>query len=328
VSDELQIAREEREPAVQEIRSGERFLLVTHERPDGDALGSLLAMHHVLLALGKDSVMFIDPADLPLPYEYRFFDLTGLVGEIPGDLEQRIVIFLDCGNIDRNAASVLREAQPLLNIDHHHDNTRFGTTNLVVADASCTAQIVWELMHDLGVSLTSTIADALYVGLITDTGCFAYENTTPRAHQMAAELVASGVQVATIHRRIYEDVPYEKLELLARALARVERYDNGRLTITHLTAQDFDETGAEDSHTEGIIDRLRAVSGTQVAAVAREVTAPEARGTHKVSLRATGDDVDVSAIARIWGGGGHRRAAGFTTDASYPQLVEKLRDLI
>jgi phosphoesterase RecJ-like protein len=311
--------------AVAEIRSAERFLLVTHEHPDGDALGSLVAMQGVLRGLGKDSAMFIDPADLPLPYEYRFFELDGLLADIPTDLEERTVIFLDCGNLDRNPAHALHDAEPLLNVDHHHDNTRFGTVNLVNPQASCTAEIVWELMHTLGVDLTAPVADALYVGLITDTGCFAYENTGPRAHEMAAELVAFGVDVATIHRRIYEDMPFAKLALLARALSRVERYDDGHLTLTHLTTEDFAETGAEDSHTEGIIDHLRAVSGTQVAAVIREQTDPDRGARQKVSLRATGDDIDVSAIARHWGGGGHRRAAGFSSDLTVAELVEELR---
>src|SRR5207302_758726 len=147
-----------------------------------------------------------------------------------------------CGNIDRNSASVLRDAVHLLNIDHHHDNTNFGTLNYVVPAACCTAEIVWDLMQELGVRPSASVARALYVGLITDTGRFMYENTTPRAHLMAAELIEAGVDVHEIYRRVYEGVPYGKLALLARGLTKVARYDGGRLTVTELDARDFAES--------------------------------------------------------------------------------------
>ena len=224
---------------LREIRAAERFAIATHEHPDGDALGSLVAMQGVLRALGKDSVIVIAPEEFPLPQEYRFFALDGLATAPPADLDQRTVIFLDCGNLDRNPLAALRDAEPLLNIDHHHDNTRFGTVNHVVEDASCTAEIIWDLLGDLGVELTPQIAEALYVGLVTDTGRFSYENTTPRAHRMAAELISAGVDVARSHRQIYEGVPLEKLELLARALASIQRFDDGRVTVAMLRGEDF-----------------------------------------------------------------------------------------
>jgi phosphoesterase RecJ-like protein len=307
------------------IRSGQRFVLVTHENPDGDALGSLIAMQGLLTALGKDSVMFMAAGELPLPYEYRFFGMDGLISEPPPDLSDRIVVFLDCGNIDRNPADMLREGATLINLDHHHDNTMFGTINHVVPGASCTAEIVWDLMGDLDVEPGPNVADALYVALVTDTGRFMYENTGPRAHQMAADLIAAGVDVQAIYRRLYEDMPYAKLELLARGLAHVRRFDDGVLTLSHLSAADFADTGAEESYSEGIIDNLRAVEGTKVAALIRELVSEGRRGAHKVSLRATDDDVDVSVIARTQGGGGHRRAAGFTTDLDIDELIPLLR---
>jgi len=310
------------------IRRGERFVLVTHENADGDALGSLVAMQGLLSALGKASVMFMGPDELPLSYEYRFFALDGLITELPADIADRTVIFLDCGNIDRNPAHVLRAASQLINLDHHHDNTMFGTINHVVADASCTAEVVWDLMHGLGVQPSPTVAEALYVGLITDTGRFMYENVSPRSHRMAAELIAAGVDVQGIYRRLYEDMPFAKLELLSRALAHVQRFDDGRLTFAALTREDFLEAGAQDSYSEGIIDHLRAVHATKVAALVRELVEGDHRGSRKVSLRATDDDVDVSAIARLQGGGGHRRAAGFSTDMGPEELISFLRQEI
>ena len=172
-------------------------------------------------------------------------------------------------------------------------------------------------MHRLGLPLTPTIAQALYVGLITDTGCFMYENTGPRAHMMAAELIEAGVDVQATYQRVYEDVPYGKLALLARGLANVERYDDGRLTLTSLSAEDFIEAGAEESYSEGVIDHLRAVRGTAVAALVRDrlngsgEPADAERQAAAQGLAARRDlRIDVSAIARAQGGGGHKAAAG------------------
>jgi phosphoesterase RecJ-like protein len=145
---------------------------------------------------------------------------------------------------------------------------------------------------------------------------------------MAADLIAAGVDVHEIYRRLYEGVPEPKLALLTRALSRVQRFDGGRLTLARLTREDFEETGAQESYTEGIIDHLRAVEGTKVAALARELTCDDKRGASKVSLRATDGAVDVSLIARAQGGGGHRQAAGFATEMTPAELVAFLRDAV
>jgi bifunctional oligoribonuclease and PAP phosphatase NrnA len=311
-----------------EIRAAERFLLATHENPDGDALGSLAGMQLVLSALGKDAVAYMAAEEFPLPYEYRFIQIDQLVTDPPEDLEQRTIVFLDCGNIDRNPAdSLKREGAHILNVDHHHDNTLFGTVNHVVPAASCTAEIIWDLMGDLEVKPTQAIADALYVGLVTDTGKFMYENTGPLAHQMAADLIEAGVDVHAIYRRLFEGVPQGKLELLARGLTNVKRFDDGLLTVTHLSRADYEATGADESFSEGVVDHLRALEGTAVAGLVRDLLGgdPSEPPRRKVSLRAADDRVDVSAIARAHGGGGHRRAAGFSTTMEYSQLVEALR---
>ena len=314
---------------IEAIRSTDKFLLTTHERPDGDAVGSLAAMQLVLTALGKDSLAFVAADEFPLPYEYRFIKLTGLVTAPPDDLCERVLVFLDCGNIDRTRADDLKhEDHRIINIDHHHDNTRFGTLNHVDPGASCTAEMVWDVMHGLGVETTMPIAEALYVGLVTDTGRFMYENTGPRAHEMAATLLAMGVDAHGIYRRLYEGIPQGKLELLARGLSHVERYDGGLLTVTHLTLEDYRSTGADESYSEGVVDHLRSVEGTAVAGLVRDLLGDEEEFKRKVSLRATDDRVDVSVIARALGGGGHRRAAGFSTDLDFPELVRVLRDLL
>ncbi len=315
-----------RDEVLAALQAGERFLLATHENPDGDAVGSLVGMHRLLRALDKDSLMFMAADEFPLPYEYRFIELDGLVTEAPEDTAERTVVFLDCGNIDRNPADALkRPGARIINVDHHHDNTRFGTVNHVVPDASCTAEIIWDLMGALGMTPSVAMAEALYVGLVTDTGKFMYENTGTRAHVMAAELIAAGVDVHGLYRRLYEGMPFAKLQLLSRALDGVRRFDDGRLTLTRLRREDFEHAGAEESYSEGIIDNLRAVAGTKVAALVRELLDPAKAGRAKVSLRSADGDVDVSAIARAGGGGGHRQAAGFTTSLADPELVEFLR---
>lgn len=318
-----------RDRVLEEIRGARRFLLLTHEHPDGDALGSLVGMHEILKALGKDTLMYLPADEFPLPYEYRFFVFDGLVSAPPADLAERTIVFLDCGNIDRNPLLAVRGPDAhVVNIDHHHDNTRFGTVDHVVEDASCTAEIVWDLMRALDLRPTPTVADALYVGLVTDTGRFMYENTGTRAHVMAAELVAAGVDVNAIYRRLYEEMPYAKLTLLGRGLANVERFDGGRLTITQLSREDFAQVGAEESYSEGIIDHLRSVAGTKVAALSRERLDADGAPRRKVSLRSTDGQVDVSAIARAGGGGGHRQAAGFTTALEPQELIAFLREQI
>ncbi len=310
---------------LERIRADTSFVVATHENPDGDALGSLIGMHGLLTALGKRSEMFLADSDLPLPREYRCAALEHAIQAAPVDIGERTVMMLDCGNIDRNPAAVLQRGAHLLNIDHHHDNTLFGTVNLVDPSASCTAEIVWDLLHGLEVAPTVAIAEALYIGLVTDTGRFMYENTGPRAHRMAAELIAAGVNPPAVYRRLYEDMPLAKLTLLAIALERVQRFDGGELTLATLDAGDFERADAEESFSEGIIDHLRSVEGTKVAVLLRELTASESRGKRKVSLRATDDDVDVSAIARAQGGGGHRRAAGFSTTLGVAELTAFLR---
>ena len=326
MSDPVATATPAIDAVVDELRTADRFLLTTHEGPDGDALGSLLAMHHILQQLDKDSVMFLAAKEFPLPVEYRFLPLSEVFHEPPADVVDRTLVFLDCGNIDRMPVEFLRrDGARLLNIDHHHDNTRFGTVNLVDTDVSCTAEIVLEIAHRLGAEITPEIASALYVGLVTDTGMFMYENTGADTHRVAAELIDAGVDVNDTYRRLYERVPIEKLRLIARALEKVQRFDDDRIAITYIGAEDYAATGAGEVLTEGIIDFIRGLEGTAVAAVVRDKT-DGGRSARKVSLRSTDGAVDVSVIARRQGGGGHRRAAGFGSDLPYAELVQFLRD--
>jgi len=312
------------ERVANELCERDRFLLTAHEGPDGDALGSLLGLHKVLTQLGKDSVMFMAAKEFPLPIEYRFLPLEEVFHEAPADMADRTVVFLDCGNLDRMPVEWLTAGgNDVINIDHHHDNTRFGDFNLVEVDASCTAEIVYDLALLLGAKLTPEIASALYVGLITDTGKFMYENTNAHTHRVAADLIDAGVDVDDTYRRLYEHVPIEKLRLVSRALDNISSHLGGKLVISYITTADYEATGAGEEMTEGLIDNLRSIEGVKVAAVIRDL-GERGRSARKVSLRSSAGDVDVSAIARVNGGGGHKRAAGFSTDLEFEQLVEFL----
>jgi phosphoesterase RecJ-like protein len=317
-----------RSEAIGALKDADSLVLATHEHPDGDAVGSLLALGWLLQALGKDALIHIGPDDLPLPYEYDWLDVTGVTTEIPEDIADRVVVLLDCGNAER-CSLVDSGSLPerLVNIDHHHDNTDFGSINYVDSGASCTAEIVWEMIGDLGAELTPAVAEALYIGLVTDTGRFMYSNTDSRSHQMAADLLQTGIDHNLIYRRIYERLPGPKLKLFARGLSSVQRPLDGALTISFLAASDFAQTGASSDHTEGIVDFLRAVDGTRVAALVREL-GESAPGEWRVSLRSSDGTIDVSRIAREGGGGGHPAAAGFRTTMDPEELLGFLGEQI
>jgi phosphoesterase RecJ-like protein len=319
----------DRAAIIERLKEDQKFLLTTHENPDGDALGSLVAMNGILQEMGKDCVMFMRETEFPLPYEYRYLLAEdGAIHFEPADLAERTILFLDCGSFERMAVDFLRprEGMTVINIDHHHDNTRFGTLNLVESTRSSTAEVVYTLSKDLGVDLCPFLADALYVGLVTDTGRFMYQNTGPEAHEMAADLLRHGVDVHAVYTRLYEDQPFGKVQLLGRALNTIQRFDGGLLTIVNLTKEDFEETGSEETYTEGIVDFARGVSGTAVGAMYRGLTGEGREHLAKVSLRSSDNRVDVSVIARALSGGGHKQAAGATTDKTLEETIEVIRD--
>jgi phosphoesterase RecJ-like protein len=304
------------------LRQHERFLVTTHENPDGDALGSLLATKLALVRLGKNVVMYLADG-APLPNEYRFMELDQLQRLLPADAGERVLVAVDCANESRLGPDpeILMSARLVIDIDHHHDNTRFGDVNLIVADASSTGEVLRDVFADLGVELTPEIAEALYIALVTDTGRFQYANTTPKALRLAAELVEAGADVHRVFQGVYESVQFAKLKLLARALERAQIYEGGRIVVSVLKRTDFTEVGAAEPYSEGIIDYLRAVEGAEMAVLIREP--PRVDGpTHRVSLRSSVDELDVSPIARLFGGGGHRQAAGFSSELSVDEITE------
>jgi bifunctional oligoribonuclease and PAP phosphatase NrnA len=311
---------------VDALRANERFIVTTHENPDGDALGSLVAMTLALRGLDKDAIMYLF-GDVPLPNEYRFMQLDDLQRRLPDDLGERVLVAVDAANERRLGVDhkVLLDTVPLtVDIDHHHDNSRFGDLNLIVPDASSTGEILRDVLGALGAELTPEIAEALYIAIVTDTGRFQYANTTARALRLAAELVEAGADVHRVFQGVYESVAFAKLKLVARALENARLLEGGRLIVSYLDKADFAEAGAEEPFSEGIIDYLRAVEGAKMAALIREP--PTANGPlRRISLRTTEEGLDVSAIARKSGGGGHKQAAGFPSEGTVEEITDFIR---
>ena len=307
------------------LRAHDRFLVVTHENPDGDALGSLVATTVALRQLGKDVEMFLSGSSA-IPQEYSFMQLDGVLRELPADVAERVLVAVDCAKADRIGPdpAPVEQTKLVIDIDHHHDNTRFGAVNLIVSDASSTGEVLRDVFAELGVKITPEIAEPLYIALVTDTGRFQYTNTTPKSLRLAAELVEAGADVHAVFQQVYESVEFAKLKLLARALDRARVLEGGRIVVSHLLRTDFADVGAVEPYSEGIIDYLRAVEGAELAVLIREP--PRDDGPlRRISLRASVDELDVSAIARLFGGGGHRQAAGFSSEKSIDEITELVR---
>jgi bifunctional oligoribonuclease and PAP phosphatase NrnA len=267
----------------------------------------MLGLARALAAAGRDVVLWHHDHE-PVPAELEFLLAPGerLSTDLPADAGERTLVALDCASATRLSDRPPGELAGLVvNVDHHHDNTRFGAVNLVDGGASSSAELVLRLLRAAGLPLTREVAEPLYVGLVTDTGRFGYSNATADAHRAAAELIEAGAEPAPLARRLYEERPLANVLLLGRALSGATALLDGRLVLSVLVRADFRAAGTDD--TEGIPEALRGVRGAEVAALAREVA-----GGWRISLRAAGDAVDVSAIAREAGGGGHRAAAGAT----------------
>ncbi len=295
-------------------------MVATHRNPDGDAIGSLLAMTRALRNAGRDAVMW-HPDTPAVPEDLRFLLRTGetILSEPPGDVADRALVVLDCATAGR-----LSDQQPgalgrvVVNIDHHHDNGRFGDVNLIDGAASSTAEIVLQILDAAGWPLDIPIAEALHVGLVTDTGRLSYSNATPAALRADARFVETGIDVAAIARRLYENLPIEQARLMGIVYTKAQTLLDGKLIVAVLDLQDFATAGTDDA--DGAAEALRAIRGAEVGALVRHLHS----GGLRASLRAASDRVDVSAIARLDGGGGHRAAAGVTSQRSADDFVSWL----
>jgi phosphoesterase RecJ-like protein len=303
------------------LRDERHVLVVSHESPDGDALGSLSALVLMCERLGIPYVAYV-PGEAPFPTEYEFLPrLHDVVrGAVPIVGPQTTVYMLDCASLARGGCELFGEGITVVTIDHHQDNPCNADLNLLQPEAASTTAILYEIFRAGRFPIDVQIAAGLYVGLVTDTGRFQYSNTGPQAHRMAAELQEAGVDVAAVSRQIYETVPPPKLRLLGIALQHMELRQGGLMITSWLREEDLAAAGADDTHAEGIIDMLRQVKGTVVAVLARQRARGEGAET-KVSLRSMDGRVNVAAIAAAKGGGGHKQAAGFTTAGDVTEVL-------
>jgi phosphoesterase RecJ-like protein len=303
------------------LRKEQRVLAVSHEAPDGDALGCLSSFLVLCGRLGVRCDAYI-PGESGIPPEYSFLPRVAeiLRGHVPVSAPETTVYFFDCGSLLRSNSHGFSKAAVQVNVDHHQDNPGYGDLNLLDPKAPSTSALIHEVLKAGNLPLDEEIALGLYVGLVTDTGRFQYSNTTPGAHRMAADLQEAGVDVGEVYRRVYESRPLPKMLLLERALGHMEVRLGGALVVSWLGNADFLHAGADEGHAEGLIDTLRCIEGVQVAALVRERVRDGAVET-KVSLRSTDGSVDVGAMAASQGGGGHARAAGFTSAEDLPSVL-------
>lgn len=304
------------------LRGEKHVLIVSHESPDGDALGCLTAFSLMCERLGIPYVAYV-PGEAPFPAEYHFLPrLHDVVRGIPPQVGPETTVYmLDCASLARGGVQSFGEGLTLVTIDHHQDNPANADLNLIDPAAASSTTILYDIFREGRFPVDVQVAASLYVGLVTDTGRFQFSNTDPRAHRMAAELQEMGVDVAAIAREVYENVPKGKLRLLGRALEHMEIKHGGVLVTSWLREDDFADAGADSSHAEGIIDTLRTVQGATLAVLARERNKDGGPET-KVSLRCTDGRVDVAAVAALKGGGGHKQAAGFTADGGVLEVLQ------
>ncbi len=310
--------------AIEEIGRAQRIGVVGHVRPDGDALGSMIALSLALRGAGKEAVAsFGEP--FALAEEFRFLDQTVLVPptDFPGDLDLAIVC--DTGVLDRvgSVGPAIQGADRVLVIDHHVTSGTIGDVRLVDPHAAATTQLVFELLQRLGWEITRPIAEALYCGLVTDTGRFQYSSTSPAVHRMAADLLAAGVEPAPIGRRLYEEAPFGYFTVVSRVLGRARLEEGVGLVWTTLLREDLREAGIPWEAADALIDLVRLAREAGVACLLKE-TKP---GVLKGSLRSRGD-VDVAEIAASFGGGGHRNAAGFTSELGVDDTIGRIVELL
>jgi bifunctional oligoribonuclease and PAP phosphatase NrnA len=306
------------------IADAPSLALACHQSPDGDALGSMLAMHHLCRAHGKASV-----ASWPEPFRvassYRFLpglDLATRAGDFPARPD--VMVTFDCASVDRlgELADAARAAGELVVVDHHGSNDGYGSVNVVDAEAAATAVLVRRLADRLGWELDPDVALCLYTGLVTDTGRFQYSNTTPDVFALAGELAAFGLPIAEVSRHLFEEHRFACLRLVGACLARAQLDADLGLVASWVTTEDLERHGVELSETEGLVDLVRRAEEADVSCVLKET--PEGI---RVSLRSIEQTV-AAAVAARFGGGGHRLAAGFTLAGTVPEVLAAVKDAL
>ena len=300
------------------------FLISSHLRPDGDAIGSMLGLGLTLEALGK-SVTYRHQDGVPgnLAFLEEGMEKRVFRPEEKGDVEAEVFVALDTANRERLGESVLGvvpEGAVRVTIDHHITNERYGDKVWVDAEAPATAQMVWELAKLAGWEIPAAAGVAMYVGASTDTGSFQYANTTARTYEMAADLVSAGLDVAEVNRLTYQSFPYRRVELLRALLETLERSEDGRLAWWTLTLAMKKAVGYQPGDSEGLVDVMRGIDEVVACVFFEEI----GDGSIRVSTRSKSEAVNVSELCQLFGGGGHTLAAGARLDGPVETARERV----
>lgn len=319
--------KEKMKEIIEILNSSRRIFVATHVNPDGDAVGSLVAMGLALEAAGKRVVMYNES---PIPTPYRFLSGVDRVIHDPGAVDGcDTAMIIDCGDLHRmgRMAVEMENFPVLINIDHHATNSGFGHYRLIDRKACASAEIVYRIIRELGVSITRSIATALYTGILTDTGSFRFANTSRETFSLCETLVAAGADPSDVARHLYGQYSIGRLKLLNMAIDSIEISRNGKLSLMALTQLMLAETGTVPEDIDGMINYARRIEDIDVAVLIREKrngSCPAGNNRpFQVSLRSNGA-VDVAAIAATLGGGGHPTAAGFQVEATLNDIKERM----
>ena len=306
-----------------EVLARERFLITSHARPDGDAIGSQLAMAFALDALGKQSRIINADRAPDHYYEFPGLDRIEIGPEVPEGAEADAVIVMECGDLTRTGVRGF-EGRYIINIDHHAGNRMYGAVNWFDESAAACGEMVFDVIRALGVPLTFEIATHIYLAILTDTGSFHHSNITPRTFDICRQTVEAGVSPAAMARRIFDSNSFGKLKLIGALLDGMELLDGGRLAVLTMDDEMLRSCGCTHNDTEGVINLP--LTAREIHAVVFFKVGPE--GVVRVSMRSK-YDVDVRLVASAFGGGGHKNAAGFTVngplDAVRGAILERVR---
>jgi phosphoesterase RecJ-like protein len=298
----------------------QRFLLTSHARPDGDSIGSQLAMAFALDALGK-SVRIVNADAAPEHYQdFPGMERIEISSSVAADVDA--VIVMECSDLSRAGVAGL-EKQFLINIDHHAGNRMYGAVNWHDESAAACGEMVFEVIRDLGVPLSLEIATHIYLAILTDTGSFHHSNITPRTFDICRQAVEAGVNPATMARRVFDSNSFGKLKLIGALLDSMELLDDGRLAVLYMDDAMLDACHCTHNDTEGLINLP--LTAREIQAVVFFKAGP--RHEVRVSMRSK-YDVDVRQVAASFGGGGHKNAAGFTVTGSLADVRPRILDLL
>lgn len=302
------------------LKKKDKIAIVSHVMPDGDSIGSMLALYSALSRIGKKVDVFSSDS---VPGIYSFLPCSGIIkncSEI-SSYEYEVLVVLDCGSMDRTGicSKLWSKINTSINIDHHITNSLFANLNLVDTNASATGEIIYGIIKLMGIDILQEEALCLYTSILTDTGCFRYSNTTPVTHEIVGALISTKIDFGSVHDLIYRNFEFNTIKAMGKALSSIEVFCSGRIAFMQFLQKDYEDLGFREVNTSDFIDYARDINSVEVAAFAKEIAPLE----FKVSLRSK-KVIDVRNICEKFGGGGHIRAAGCTMGGTIHDIKDTI----